>query len=110
MKLDTREVALQLVKEGHWVDSSVAEGERPRRVLILDDIKTGRDQLIREMKRLMPSLTFEFDVGKAGDAMVEVDKEELALRQRLLHEAADKAAARESLLQSRAEDSSPRTR
>ena len=110
MKLDTKEVALQLVREGRWDDSGVGEKERPRRVLVLDDLKAGRDELIREMKRLLPSLTFEFDVGKAGDAMVEVDKEELALRQRLLREAAEREAAREFLLQSRAEDSGQRIR
>ena len=86
MKLDAREVALQLVRNGRWEDSEAPQGERPRRGLILDSIKAGRTELQREIRRLLPSVSFLEDEGHVGSLMAEVDLAELELRQKLLRE------------------------
>jgi len=88
MKLDPKEVAVQLIRRGVWEDAEAPPGERPRSVLLLDEITTGRRELVSEMRTHLPSLTLAEGVGKIGDAMVEVDRDELQLRQELLRSAA----------------------
>lgn len=91
MKLDASEVAIQLVRQGRWGDAEAPSNERPRRVMLLDEIITGRAELFREIRKLLPSATLMENEGKQGDAMVQVDTEELELRKNLFYEEERKA-------------------